>query len=122
MAAPARNALITIAIPASCVMTSIDPANASMPSGFVTVTLVRSEKAPVKRPGVTANPTTVTTVAATVNQRTGRHRRDGSLPSGNNRNNGMKIARTATINQRSNQAATRPNGSEPVWVTSACVA
>ena len=122
IAAPARNAPIRMPIPATWVMASMGPARASIPSGFVTVTFVRSENAPVKRPGVTANAATVTVVAAIVNHRTGRHRRDGNFPSGNNRKSGMKIARTATISQRSNQAASRPNGSEPGWVTSACVA
>jgi hypothetical protein len=122
MAAPARNALIRTPKPAICVMPSMAPATALMPSGFVTVTLVRSENAPVRRPGVTAKPITVIVVDAIVNHRTGRHRRDGSFPSGNRRKSGMKIASTATINHRSNQAATRPKGRPPGLFTSASVA
>jgi hypothetical protein len=65
---------------------------------------------------------TVIVVAAIVNHRTGRHRRDGSFPSGNRRKSGMKIESTATISHRSNQAATRPKGRPPGWATSASVA
>jgi hypothetical protein len=93
-----------------------------MPSGFITVTPVRSANAPVIGPGVSANAISVTIGAPIETQSTGRQRREGSRPSGNNRNNGMKLHRTTTISQRSTQAAAVPNGSDPGSTFSACVA
>ncbi len=89
------------------------------PSGFITCTAVRSEKAPVSRPGVRANEMIVTAGAAIASHRTGRHRRDGALPLGNNRKIGTNTYIAGTISQRSSQAAASPNGSEPGCFTSA---
>jgi len=84
--------------------------------------VVRSAKAPVIRPGVSANDTTAIVGPAIVSHSAGRHRCEGIRPSGNSRKIGMNDVSTTTIIQRSTQAARRPSGNDPGWMTSATIA
>ena len=117
--APARIAATRAAIPVISLRMMITRPAPAMPVGLITLTVVRSANAPVIRPGVRANKSAVTAGAAQASHSTGRHRRDGTRPSGKSRNSRIGMDRVGTIAQRSIQAAARPAGSEPGAVTSA---
>jgi hypothetical protein len=122
IAAPARNALASIANPAICVMVFSGPSKFPTPRGFVTLTSARSANAPVSCPGVMAQETIAIANEPINSHRAGRQRLDGSFPSGKSRKIGMNTPSITTINHRSNHAAATPKGSEPGRVLRASVA
>ena len=117
-AAPARNAASRQENPPIRLRTLITPPAPRIPSGLMTRTDVSWAKAPVMRPGDSANNTVVTAGAASASHSTGRQRPEGTRPSGNSRNSRIGRHSAGTIAHRSIHAAAVPDGSEPGAVTS----
>jgi hypothetical protein len=89
---------------------------ASIPAGLANRTSAPEAPTEINR-GLNASQTNENVAPMTSNQTTGRHRREGSLPSGKSKKTGTKPSRVSADNQ-SSHATHRAPGSEPGCTTS----